>query len=96
MVLGVYYLTWPRMTSSAKGKGLRRPWTRSPWLTPLKKVTLHAKVQVMALTDRHSTRKHPVEDDGGAGAIQSNPPTSYVMSMTVLDKSKLQDLVGNC
>jgi DNA-directed RNA polymerase subunit beta' len=95
MVLGVYYLTMAKDNQPGEGK-VFADIDEVALAYALNKVSLHAKVKVMRVTDRHSTRKHPVETTVGRALFNQILPDELRYVNDVLDKGKLQDLVGNC
>jgi DNA-directed RNA polymerase subunit beta' len=95
MVLGVYYLTMAKDDQPGEGK-VFADIDEIALAYALNKVSLHAKVKVMRVTDRHTTRKHPVETTVGRALFNQILPDELRYVNDVLDKGKLQDLVGNC
>jgi DNA-directed RNA polymerase subunit beta' len=95
MVLGVYYLTMAKDDQPGEGK-VFADMDEVALAYALNKVSLHAKIKVMRVTDRHSSRKHPVETTVGRALFNQVLPDELRYVNDVLDKGKLQDLVGNC
>jgi DNA-directed RNA polymerase subunit beta' len=95
MVLGVYYLTMAKDDQLGEGK-VFADIDEVALAYALNKVALHAKVKVMRVTDRHSSRKHPVETTAGRALFNQVLPDELRYVNDVLDKGKLQDLVGTC
>ena len=73
MVLGVYYLTMAEEGQQGEGK-VFSDMDEVALAYALGKVDLHAKIKVMRVhRPAHDGRKHPIENDSGAGAVQPNP-----------------------
>jgi DNA-directed RNA polymerase subunit beta' len=95
MVLGVYYLTLAEDGQMGQGK-IFTDLDEVALAYTLGKVDLHAKIKVMQVTQRRTTRKYPVETSVGLALFNQILPDPLRYVNEVLDKGKLQDLVGTC
>ena len=95
MVLGVYYLTMTEDGLLGEGK-IFTDLDEVALAYDLGKVNLHAKIKVMRPTRRRTTRKHPLETTVGRAMFNRILPDELRYVNDVLDKGKLQDLVGLC
>ena len=95
MVLGVYYLTMTEDGLLGEGK-IFTDLDEVALAYDLGKVNLHAKIKVMRPTLRRTTRKHPLETTVGRAMFNRILPDELRYVNDVLDKGKLQDLVGLC
>jgi DNA-directed RNA polymerase subunit beta' len=95
MVLGVYYLTMTEDGMLGEGK-IFTDLDEVALAYDLGKVSLHAKIKVMRPTLRRTTRKHPLETTVGRAMFNRILPDELRYVNDVLDKGKLQDLVGLC
>jgi DNA-directed RNA polymerase subunit beta' len=95
MVLGVYYLTMAEEGRQGEGK-IFADLDEVALAYALGKVDLHAKVKIMRVTVRRLARKHPVETTVGRALFNQSLPDELRYVNDVLDKGKLQDLVGVC
>ena len=95
MVLGVYYLTMEEEGQLGEGK-VFADLDEVALAYTLGKVDLHAKIKVMQVTERRLARKYPVETTVGRALFNQILPDPLRYVNEVLDKGKLQDLVGAC
>jgi len=95
MVLGVYYLTLAKEGQTGEGK-VFADLDEVALAHALGKAHLHAKVKVMQVTERKVARKYPVETTVGRALFNQILPDKLRYVNDVLDKGKLQDLVGTC
>ena len=95
MVLGVYYLTMAEEGKRGEGK-IFADLDEVALAYALGKVDLHAKIKVMRVTERVIHRKHPVETTVGRVLFNQILPDALRYVNDVLEKSRLQDLVGGC
>jgi DNA-directed RNA polymerase subunit beta' len=95
MVLGVFYLTMAEDGQKGEGK-IFADLDEVALAYALGKVDLHAKIKVMRVTERRLARKYPVETTVGRALFNQILPDELRYVNDVLEKSKLQDLVGVC
>ncbi len=95
MVLGVYYLTMAEQGQKGEGK-VFADLDEVALAYALGKVDLHAKIKIMRVTERRIARKYPVETTVGRALFNQILPDELRYVNDVLDKGKLQDLVGAC
>ena len=95
MVLGVYYLTMAEEDQKGEGK-IFADLDEAALAYALGKVDLHAKIKIMQVTDRRLARKYPVETTVGRALFNQILPDELRYVNDVLDKGRLQDLVGTC
>jgi DNA-directed RNA polymerase subunit beta' len=95
MVLGVYYLTMAEDGREGEGK-IFADLDEVALALALGKVDLHAKIKVMRVTERRLARKYPVETTVGRALFNQILPDELRYVNDVLEKGKLQDLVGAC
>ncbi len=95
MVLGVYYLTMAEEGQRGEGK-VFADLDEVALAYALGKVDLHAKIKVMKVTERRIARKYPVETSVGRALFNQILPDELRYVNEVLEKGKLQDLVGTC
>jgi DNA-directed RNA polymerase subunit beta' len=95
MVLGVYYLTMAEEGREGEGK-IFADLDEVALAFALGKVDLHAKIKVMRVTERRLARKYPVETTVGRALFNQILPDELRYVNDVLEKGKLQDLVGAC
>ena len=95
MVLGVYYLTMAEDGREGEGK-IFADLDEVALAYALGKVNLHAKIKVMRVTERRIARKYPVETTVGRALFNQILPDELRFVNDVLEKGKLQDLVGSC
>ncbi len=95
MVLGVYYLTMAEDGVVGEGK-IFTDLDEVALAYALSKVDLHAKIKVMQVTERRLARKYPVETTVGRALFNQILPDQLRYVNDVLEKGRLQDLVGTC
>jgi DNA-directed RNA polymerase subunit beta' len=95
MVLGVFYLTMAEDGGKGEGK-IFADLDEVALAYALGKVDLHAKIKVMRVTERRLARKYPVETTVGRALFNQILPDELRYVNDVLEKGKLQDLVGVC
>jgi DNA-directed RNA polymerase subunit beta' len=95
MVLGVYYLTMAEDGVVGEGK-IFADLDEVALAYALSKVDLHAKIKVMQVTERRLARKYPVETTVGRALFNQILPDQLRYVNDVLEKGRLQDLVGTC
>jgi DNA-directed RNA polymerase subunit beta' len=95
MVLGVYYLTMAEDGRQGEGK-IFADLDEVALAYALGKADLHAKIKVMRVTERRIARKYPVETTVGRALFNQILPDELRFVNDVLEKGKLQDLVGTC
>lgn len=95
MVLGVYYLTMAEDGQKGEGK-VFSDLDEVALAYALEKVDLHAKIKVMRVTERRIARKYPVETTVGRALFNQILPDELRYVNDVLEKGRLQDLVGVC
>jgi DNA-directed RNA polymerase subunit beta' len=95
MVLGVYYLTMAEEDQGGEGK-IFADLDEVALAYALGKVDLHANIKVMRVTNRRIARKYPVETTVGRALFNQILPDALRYVNEVLEKSRLQDLVGAC
>jgi DNA-directed RNA polymerase subunit beta' len=95
MVLGVYYLTMAEDDQKGEGK-VFADLDEVALAYALGKVDLHAKIKVMKVTERRIARKYPVETTVGRALFNQILADELRYVNDVLEKGKLQDLVGAC
>jgi DNA-directed RNA polymerase subunit beta' len=95
MVLGVYYLTMAEDGQKGEGK-IFADLDEAALAYALGKVDLHANIKIMQVTDRRLARKYPVETTVGRALFNQILPDELRYVNDVLEKGRLQDLVGAC
>lgn len=95
MVLGVYYLTMAKDGGKGEGK-IFADLDEVALAHALGKVDLHSKIKVMQVTERRLARKYPVETTVGRAFFNQILPDELRYVNDVLEKGRLQDLVGTC
>jgi DNA-directed RNA polymerase subunit beta' len=95
MVLGVYYLTMAEDGQRGEGK-IFADLDEVALAYALDKVDLHAKIKVMKVVDRPDNRRYPLETTVGRALFNQILPDELRYVNDVLEKGRLQDLVGTC
>ena len=95
MVMGCYYLTMEEDGCRGEGK-VFTDLDEVSLAYELRKVDLHARIKVMQVRERRTTRKHPVETTVGRAIFNQILPDELRFVNRVLDKGELKDLIAKC
>ena len=95
MLLGCYYLTMEEEGCRSEGKVFTN-LDEVSLAYELGKVDLHARIKVLHVRERRTTRKHPVETTVGRAIFNQILPDELRFVNEVLDKGQLKDLVAKC
>ncbi len=95
MVMGCYYLTLEEDGCRGEGK-VFVDLDEVSLAYELRKVDLHAKIKVLQVRERRTTRKHPVETTVGRAIFNQILPDGLRFVNEVLDKGRVKDLVAKC
>ena len=95
MVMGCYYLTMEEDGCRGEGK-VFTDLDEVSLAYDLGKVDLHAKIKVLRVRERRTTRKHPIETTVGRAIFNQILPDELRFMNEVLDKGRVKDLVATC
>ena len=95
MVMGCYYLTMEEDGCRGEGKVFTN-LNEVSLAYELRKVDLHARIKVLHVRERRTTRRHPVETTVGRAIFNQILPDELRFVNEVLDKGRVKDLVAKC